>query len=187
MKVALASRPVVSLTLIIALFAAAFFAGYHARLAYGPWKLMQQTYASWAPANRWFHDAGEPDAENWVKIANPDALVSRATYDLSAGPLLFEGALPEDEYWSLSFYDGRSVNAGTVSDESIDGGRYRVILAAPSAGEALRRRYPGVPVVTSDTRRGYAVVRLIIDRSRPLAATAATQADATIIVLTSGN
>lgn len=164
----------------VLVFSASLAAGYKIRLAYGPWALMQQTYAQWSPANTWFHDAEEPDAENWVKIANPDALISRAAYDLSDGPLSFEGQLPEAEYWSLSFYDGRSVNIATISDAAFESGRYRVLLVKPRDLERITRRYPETPVVASRSERGYAVVRLIIDRSRPLSATASVQSDAQI-------
>lgn len=174
-------------TLLILAAAAAIaalgaYAGYQAALAYVPWKLMRYTYGKWTPPNQWHHADAEAGEKTWVKIANPDFIISRASYDLGEGPLRFTGPLPERVYWSLTFYADNSVNVFIANDEDFETDRYDVILVRKGEAEAARARFPGARVAESPSRMGYAVVRLLIDRENPYEMTKEVQTAAAIAV-----
>ncbi len=56
-----------------------------------------------------------------VVLPGPNLLYSFCIYDISEKPLLIEAKVPENTYWSVSFYDSLTNNFFTINDRDVKG------------------------------------------------------------------
>lgn len=95
---------------------------------------------------------------------SPDLLYSSCPFDVSEAPLKIDVAPVDAPYWSLSVFDAQT-NAVFVRNNQQAGAGVRVAVVR------LGQRAPAgyAPVVVRESR-GIALVRILIDRTRPIAA-----------------
>lgn len=94
---------------------------------------------------------------------SPDLLYSSCPFDVSAGPVLVDIAAIGAPYWSLSVFD-HVTNAAFVRNNRQSGGQ-AVRIAILRDGQSAPAGYEPVRVTG---RRGVALVRVLIDRTRPI-------------------
>lgn len=93
-----------------------------------------------------------------VPMTNPDFLMSRCAYDVSARPLRVTASVP-GTYWSISFYASNTDNFYVINDEEAPSKKVTLVLArrdSPYAGKA------GEIVVRSPSDTGLVLVRMLI-------------------------
>lgn len=95
---------------------------------------------------------------------SPDLLYSSCPFDVSSAPLKIDVPPVEAPYWSLSVFDAQT-NAVFVRNNQAAAGPIRV--AVVRRGQAAPTGYARVEVKES---RGIALVRILIDRTRPITA-----------------
>lgn len=95
---------------------------------------------------------------------SPDLLYSSCPFDISAAPLLIDATPVAAPYWSLSIFDAQT-NAVFVRNDRAGPNPVRVAVIAP--GQAAPAGYAPVRVKGA---RGIALIRILIDRSQPIAA-----------------
>ncbi len=138
--------------------------GYFGFLFAVPWSITQRAYKMWTPVNQWHHSGLEAGRRgSWVKIGNPDFIVSRAVFDLSGGPLRFTGRVPNDSYWSLAFYDEKTMNFAVINDTGLSGKNYEIIVTG-----SKRQPVAGADHIQSPVTKGYVVVRILARQNRPI-------------------
>lgn len=147
-------------------FVLGLFAGYQAMLWYVPWALMQKTYERFSPANQWFHAPVEAGTKaSWVPLGNPDIVASRASYDLTNGPLKLTGQAPVEGYWSLTIFDGRSINFFVLNNDQLRGRPFSVTLVKEGASIPA-----GPQTAVSPSTKGYVIIRTFVDARTDLRA-----------------
>lgn len=156
------------------------YAAYRITIWYLPYRLMQYTYQRWQPPNTWHHAGKETGKQTWVPMANPDFIISRCAYDLSQGPLLLSGPVPEATYWSLAMYQNNSTNFFIVNDKGIAANKYEYVLARAGMAKDQLKEHAAKPVVYSPTECGYLVIRIFINPKVDYATLKATQEQASI-------
>ena len=167
---------VILLIVAIALGMGTFFAGYHARIWYEGHRLMAYTFEKWSPANQWFHDGELPvGPKTWVKAPNPNAIISRASYDLRDGPVRIRGRLPEGTYWSLSLYGDDSVALVSLNDQEIGSTQVDHVLIHDSMNPDRIKGMDAIRVVPGRSWRGYAVLRFLVPTPQSYEAVRASQ------------
>ena len=160
----------------VALGIGTFFAGYHARIWYEGHRLMAYTFETWSPANQWFHDGELPvGPKTWVKAPNPNAIISRASYDLRDGPVRIRGQLPEGTYWSLSLYGDDSVALVSLNDQEIGTRRVDHVLIHNSMNPDDIHGMNAAQAVPGRSWRGYAVLRFLVPTPESYEAVRASQ------------
>lgn len=142
------------------------FAGYRYELQQIPLRAMEKAEQGIAARaggfNRMRH-AERPTAQSRnVVRPSPDQLYSACAYDLSSGPVVFEGTAPADSYWSLSFYAHNSDNYFVVNDRDLPEASFRYVLIRD--GEAAPAGVPSQQIIKSPSQRGIALQRLFIDK-----------------------
>ena len=108
-----------------------------------------------------------PTAESRTVVRqSPDLLYSACVYDISRGPVEFTGVIPEDAYWSLSFYAHNTDNFYVLNDRDLAGPDYRLVLSENDA-EPPENTNPDI-VVHSPSKTGIAVQRIFVDSDNRL-------------------
>lgn len=157
--------------LLTGLLIASAAAGYRTTLWYVPHAVMQKAYTKFKPANHWVHaDVLSGSKGSWVPLGNPDIVASRASYDLSQGPLLLTGSASPNTYWSLTMYDGGSLHFFLINGEQLAGKPYRIALVRAGDTDALAKAVAaGAIVAESPTTRGYLMQRTFVTPSADFA------------------
>ena len=102
-----------------------------------------------------------PTAENRAIVRpSPDLIYSSCVFDLSEGPVRFQGVVP-DTYWSLSFYAHNSDNFFVRNDRDVTSDTYDYVLVAK--GQEAPQGFPESNIVTSPTQTGIALVRIFVE------------------------
>ncbi|MGL4313345.1 MAG: DUF1254 domain-containing protein [Sphingomonas sp.] len=94
---------------------------------------------------------------------SPDLLYSTCVFNLSAGPVLVDVPPISAPYWSLSVFDRKTDVAFVRNNRQSGGAAIRVAILAE--GQAAPAGYTPVPVIG---HRGVALVRVLIDRTKPI-------------------
>ncbi len=115
--------------------------------------------------NRMLHAPLVTAASRAIVRPSPDLLYSSCPFDLSDGPVLVDAAPVEAPYWSLSVFDS-ATNVAFVRNNQQSGGQ-PIHIAILAAGQQAPAGYEPVPV---PGRRGVALIRVLIDRTRPITA-----------------
>jgi uncharacterized membrane protein len=71
--------------------------------------------------NKIYHAPPINSSQRTVVLPSPNLLYSFCIYDVSEGPLLIEAKVPENTYWSVSFYDSFTNNFFTINDRQVKG------------------------------------------------------------------
>lgn len=118
-----------------------------------------------------------------VPLDNADTVTRSTIYDLSDGPLLYEGVVPQGlEYWSVSIFARNSDTLFVANDRTIPPGRFRLVVRLADQRSAV----PANAQVVSTSRRGFLLIRAVMmDRSdkADIARTLAAVADARVTAL----
>ncbi|OYY89748.1 MAG: hypothetical protein B7Y45_10785 [Sphingomonas sp. 28-66-16] len=141
---------------------------WHATLAIVPRALMALAVNRVARAggiNHMTHAALITAKSRAIVRPSPDLLYSSCPFDVAAAPVLVDVAPIDAPYWSLSIFDSRTNVAFVRNNREAGGKPVRVAIAL--AGQAVP---PGYLPVRVDGRRGVALVRVLIDRTRPITA-----------------
>jgi uncharacterized membrane protein len=109
--------------------------------------------------NQWVHAPPTTAASREVVMPSPDLLYSILAFDLSEGPLQIRARVPDDTYWSLSFYGANTDNFWTINDRQAPSKQVDLVLVGP--GEARPNAGQGAPVV-SPTRTGVVIARTLV-------------------------
>lgn len=150
--------------LALALFAALL--AWHVTLANFPQVLMRLAIGRVAQAggeNRMAHAPLVTAKSRAIVRPSPDLLYSSCPFDLKRGPVLVQVPAIPAAYWSLSVFDERTDTAFVRNGREAPGGVRVALLAAGQTAPA------GYTPVRVDGRRGIALVRVLIDRTRPFA------------------
>ena len=145
--------------------AVASLAGYQVELRRIPSAIMTRTEGVIANAAGGFNamrHAALPDhtSRNVVR-PSPDQFYSACAYDLQRGPVVFEGAVPEDTYWSLSFFAHNTDNYFVANDRDLAGEAFRFVLVAK--GDAAPEGVGEPQIVRSPSRTGVVLQRIFVD------------------------
>lgn len=160
--------------LVLALFAALL--AWHVTLANFPQVLMRIAIARVARAggeNRMAHAPIVTAKSRAIVRPSPDLLYSSCPFDLKHGAVLVDVPAIPAAYWSLSVFDERTDAVFVRNGREAPGGLRVALLAA---GQQAPVGYQPVPV---KGRRGIALVRVLIDRTRPIASIDAARRGAT--------
>jgi uncharacterized membrane protein len=111
--------------------------------------------------NTMYHSK-RPDSDyRGVVRPSPDQLYSACVYDLSAGPIVFEGTAPSNSYWSLSFFQHNTDNFYVINDRQIGGQAFRLILVQD--GQKLDTKLTNETIIRSPSKTGIVLQRVFID------------------------
>lgn len=150
----------------LAAFIVAAFAGWQLALAYTPDVLMRLAERRVAAVgkgyNHFTHGPLVTAASRTIVRPSPDLLYSSCPFDVAGGPVLIDVAPVPAPYWSLSVFDGRTNTAFVRNNGEAPGG---VRIALVQAGQAAPAGYQPVPVPQP---RGIALLRVLIDRTKPI-------------------
>jgi len=96
---------------------------------------------------------------------SPDILYSICMYDVSRKPLLFTCKLPDEGYWSASFYADNTDNFFVINDRQAKARTVEILLVgrdmpAPDPGNAI--------VVKAASDKGLALIRMIVPDEKAL-------------------
>ena len=69
--------------------------------------------------NKIYHAPPINASQRTVVLPSPNLLYSFCIYDISEKPLLIEVKVPENTYWSVSFYDSSTNNFFTINDRDV--------------------------------------------------------------------
>ncbi|MFA5969403.1 MAG: DUF1254 domain-containing protein [Sphingomonas sp.] len=94
---------------------------------------------------------------------SPDLLYSSCTFDLAQGPVLIDAEPVDAPYWSLSVFD-HLTNVVFVRNNQQSGGQ-AVRVAIVRDGQSAPSGYQPVHI---GGRRGVALMRILIDRTKPI-------------------
>ena len=94
---------------------------------------------------------------------SPDLLYSSCPFDVSAGPVLIDAAAISAPYWSLSVFD-HATNVAFVRNNQQSGGK-PIHVALLRDGQSTPAGYEAVHV---PGKRGVALIRVLIDRTKPI-------------------
>ncbi len=112
--------------------------------------------------NEMLHPPRPTAQSRTVVRPSPDQLYSACAYDLSEGPVIFEGTAPTDSYWSLSFFAHNSDNYFVVNDRELPDKSFRYVLVRE--GEPAPDDAPEDRVIRSPSRTGIVLQRVFIDK-----------------------
>ncbi len=96
---------------------------------------------------------------------SPDLLYSSCPYDVSAGPVLIDVMPVDAPYWSLSVFD-HATNVAFVRNNVQTGGK-PIHVALVHEGQSTPAGYQRVPI---PGKRGVALIRILIDRTKSIEA-----------------
>lgn len=99
------------------------------------------------------------DYRNVVR-SSPDMLYSRCVYDLSNGPVIFEGTALNETYWSLSFFQHNTDNFFVINDREIGGQDFRYIVIMKDDLSPVG--YTEEQIIRSPSSTGIALQRVFI-------------------------
>ena len=97
-----------------------------------------------------------------IPRAITDAMISRCIYDVSTYPLRIKSFMPEDSYWSISFYARNTVNFFVINDIEVKekyGNEISIVLLNS------KQRYDSLEneiVVKAPSEVGYILVRMMV-------------------------
>lgn len=141
---------------------------WHATIAAMPRALMAlavRRVASAGGINRMTHAPVVTAQSRAIVRPSPDLLYSSCPYDVGVGPVLID-VLPIDApYWSLSVFDTLTNTAFVRNNRQTAGQALHIALVREGQG-VPKGYYPVKPAGT----RGVALVRVLIDRTAPIAA-----------------
>lgn len=112
--------------------------------------------------NVMLHPPRPSAASRTVVRPSPDQLYSACVFDLSDGPVVFEGNAPADSYWSLSFFAHNSDNFFVVNDRQLEDTSFRYVLVPE--GTKAPAGVPENQIITSPSRTGIVLQRIFIDK-----------------------
>jgi uncharacterized membrane protein len=93
-----------------------------------------------------------------VVMPSPDLLYSACIYDLSEGALLIKAVVPEDTYWSVSFYASNTDNYFVINDRSVEKREVKLLLVSGEKHPEIE----GAKLVISPTEKGIVIFRIFI-------------------------
>jgi len=150
-------------------------AAFHIGVGAVPRGLMSVATGRIAQAGGINHMAFAPlatDRSRLVVRPSPDLAYASCPFDLAERPLLIEAAAVDAPYWSLSVFDGRTNAAFVRNNLQARNAPMRIALVRPGQPAPA-----GVEAVTVPTRRGIALIRILIpDRAAFAAIDAARRA-----------
>jgi uncharacterized membrane protein len=150
--------------IVFVLMVIAGFAGFQWRLWQIPVAAMAKTekrIANVAGGYNTMYHAKRPDGDyRGVVRPSPDQLYSACVYDLSAGPVVFEGTAPANSYWSLSFFQHNTDNFFVINDRQIGGQSYRFVLV--QAGQDVGKKFVNEKIIRSPSSTGIVLQRVFI-------------------------
>jgi len=112
------------------------------------------------------HFQNRPDEHSrGVVRPSPDLLYSACPFDLSKGPLRVRAPVPNDTYWSVSAFDADTDNFFARNDRQADG-VVDFLIVDPS----YRGPIEGLKAISSPSKRGLVLFRVLIDDEKDLAA-----------------
>lgn len=150
--------------LALGIFAALL--AWHVTLANTPYVLMRLAVGRVSAAgglNRMAHAPPVTAKARAIVRPSPDLLYSSCPFDLSGGPVLVRVPAIPALYWSLSVFDARTDTAFVRNNRAAPGG-VRVALLGPG-----QQALAGYAAVRPSGGRGIALLRVLIDRTRPFA------------------
>lgn len=125
--------------------------------------LAERRIASAAGFNHMLHSPIVTAQSRAIVRPSPDLLYSSCPFDVSTGPVLIDVAPIDAPYWSLSVFD-HATNVAFVRNNQQSGGR-PIRVALVGDGQAAPTGYQTVRV---PGRRGVALIRVLIDRTKPI-------------------
>ncbi len=139
---------------------------WHATLALMPRALMAvavRRVASVGGMNRMTHAPIVTAKSRAIVRPSPDLLYSSCPYDVSIGPVLIDVMPVAAPYWSLSVFDSVTNAAFVRNNRDTDGQAMHIALVKPGQPAPA-----GYEAVEPEGRRGVALIRILIDRNRPV-------------------
>lgn len=91
---------------------------------------------------------------------NPDFIYSICRYDLSEGPLEFEGRIPDSTYWSIAFYQDNTVNYYVKNDQQFKNKQLSFSLYHESAKP--EKSSETTENIASPTKKGIILTRFLL-------------------------
>jgi uncharacterized membrane protein len=127
-----------------------------------PYVVMDRTLSILGERNMMHHLARADANSRAVVRPSPDLLYSACPYDLSKGPLEVRATVPHDTYWSVSAFDDDTNNWYVLDDRQTEHGRLDLVVQAPDLDKAVAATAHRL-VVTSPTRLGLILIRILIN------------------------
>ena len=91
---------------------------------------------------------------------NPDTVTSLAVYDISVRPLRVKCVIPpQDNYWSISFFDWNTDNYHVVNDCTAKAKEFELVLVKPGT---QYQKHGNEEVLVAPSARGIALIRMIV-------------------------
>lgn len=128
-------------------------------------KLAEHRIATLGGINRLAHAPVVTAASRAVVRPSPDLLYSSCVFDASRGAVLVDVPAIPAPYWSLSVFD-QQTNVAFVRNNLQTGGKPMAIAIVARGASAPADR----PSVAVPGGKGIALVRILIDREKPLTA-----------------
>lgn len=108
-------------------------------------------------ANRIYHAPLINASMREVVLPSPDLLYSYCLYDVSSAAVLVTAEIPENTYWSVSFYDSATNNFFTLNDSSVK--REARILLVKDLSQAKNLN---ATIVVAKSEKGLILFRIFI-------------------------
>lgn len=121
-------------------------------------RVEQRFIASASGVNHIIHGHRATAASNAVVRSSPDQLHSACVFDVSNGPVEIGGRVPSS-YYSISLYAQNSSNFFSRNDRDL-ASSYRLLLVGKD--EPRPQGVPERQIVTTPSKRGIVLIRLII-------------------------
>lgn len=112
--------------------------------------------------NRMLHPPRPTAQSRTVVRPSPDQFYSACAYDLSHGPVAFEGTAPTDSYWSLSFFAHNSDNFFVINDRQLPHKSFSYTLIRE--GDMVPDGAPENQIIRSPSETGIVLQRVFIDK-----------------------
>jgi|SoiMethySBSTD1v2_1073268.scaffolds.fasta_scaffold313759_2 uncharacterized membrane protein len=102
-----------------------------------------------------------PVSRTLIPAINPDLAIAFGVYDVSQGPVRVRcHTPPSDTYWSVSLYASNTDNILLINDKAAKAPSFDLVIV----GRKSKYRQQGnEEVVISPTRRGVAIVRILVE------------------------
>jgi uncharacterized membrane protein len=101
-----------------------------------------------------------PVSKTLIPTINPDLAIALGIYDLSRGPVRLSCHTPPwDVYWSVSLYSSNTNNILLINDKAAKASSFELVIAHRKHNY---RKQGNEEVVISPTRRGVAIVRMLV-------------------------
>lgn len=127
-----------------------------------PYIVMDRTFSLMGGRNTMHHAARADANAHRVVRPSPDLLYSACPYDLSKGPLEVRAPIPHDTYWSVSAFDDDTNNWYVLDDRQTDRSKLDLVVQAPDRDREVTATEHRL-VLTSPTRRGLILIRILIN------------------------